>query len=163
MQLFAGWHAPIDALLAATREESILRNDIYDVDPLPHFVRGRVALLGDAAHAMTPNFGQGACQAMEDAVVLAAFLKKNGDVASAFAEYERRRRKRTRQIQLGSRRFGAIAQIENPVLCHLRDGAMRLTPSALATRQTKALLDVQLLSVAERAFFASDGSAGSPQ
>jgi 2-polyprenyl-6-methoxyphenol hydroxylase-like FAD-dependent oxidoreductase len=153
MQLFAGWHQPIEALIAATREEAILRNDIYDIDPLPRFVQGRVALLGDAAHAMTPNLGQGACQAMEDAVVLAACLKKAGRIEPAFIEYEHRRMPRTAQVLLRSRRLGAVAQWQNPVLCRLRDSVMRITPKTAAARQMKALLDVEILTAAERALF----------
>ena len=74
-RLFLGWHKPIEALINTTNEGSILRNDIYDMNPIQRWVRGRVALLGDAAHPMTPNLGQGACQAIEDAVVLAACLR----------------------------------------------------------------------------------------
>ncbi|MFF5244464.1 FAD-dependent monooxygenase [Streptosporangium sp. NPDC000095] len=71
-RLFGDWHSPIPELLAAASSEKVLRNDIrYLATPLPAMHRGRVALLGDAAHAMTPNLGQGACQAIEDAVVLA--------------------------------------------------------------------------------------------
>ncbi|MEU3166924.1 FAD-dependent oxidoreductase [Streptosporangium sp. NPDC006930] len=71
-RLFGDWHSPIPELLAAASPEKVLRNDIrYLATPLPAMHRGRVALLGDAAHAMTPNLGQGACQAIEDAVVLA--------------------------------------------------------------------------------------------
>ncbi|MFF3440295.1 FAD-dependent oxidoreductase [Streptosporangium sp. NPDC002721] len=71
-RLFGDWHSPIPELLAAASPEKVLRNDIrYLATPLPAMHRGRVALLGDAAHAMTPNMGQGACQAIEDAVVLA--------------------------------------------------------------------------------------------
>ena len=152
---FAGWHPPIAALLAATGEDSILRNDIYDIDPLPSCARGRVALLGDAAHAMTPNLGQGACQAMEDAVVLAACLKKAGQVAPAFAEYAHRRAKRTRQILLGSRRFGVIAQMENRTLCRIRDFAIHMTPGAVASRQTRALLGAKILTSQECELFAA--------
>ena len=82
-RLFRGWHKPIEALIAAAPENSILRNDIHDLNPLPHFFRGRVGLLGDAAHPMTPNLGQGACQAIEDAVVLAACLAKSQHIESA--------------------------------------------------------------------------------
>ncbi len=58
LKLFRGWHEPIETLIRAAREDAILRNDIYDFDPLPRFVRGRAGLLGDAAHAMTPNLGK---------------------------------------------------------------------------------------------------------
>ncbi|MFC7648742.1 FAD-dependent monooxygenase [Streptosporangium lutulentum] len=72
LRLFGDWHAPIPALLASASPENVLRNDVHHLaTPLPAMHRGKVVLLGDAAHAMTPNMGQGACQAIEDAVVLA--------------------------------------------------------------------------------------------
>jgi 2-polyprenyl-6-methoxyphenol hydroxylase-like FAD-dependent oxidoreductase len=72
---FAGWPDPVRQLLAATRPESVLRHDIqYLRDPLPSYVEDRVVLLGDAAHAITPDLGQGAALALEDAVVLTAAL-----------------------------------------------------------------------------------------
>lgn len=75
LELFHDWHDPILMVIQATKEEHILRNDVYEHKHLRHWSRGRVALLGDAAHAMTPNLGQGACQAIEDAVVLAGCLE----------------------------------------------------------------------------------------
>ncbi|MGW0826854.1 FAD-dependent monooxygenase [Streptomyces sp. NPDC002845] len=72
LRLFGDWHDPIPAVLAAARPEDVLRHDVHHIaDPLPAFHRGRVALLGDAAHAMPPNLGQGGNQAIEDAIVLA--------------------------------------------------------------------------------------------
>ena len=73
--LFSGWHRPVVDLVEAAEEGTILRTDIYDREPLgERWGIGRVTLLGDAAHPMTPNLGQGACQAIEDAVVLALCL-----------------------------------------------------------------------------------------
>ncbi|MEV6148929.1 FAD-dependent monooxygenase [Nonomuraea sp. NPDC052129] len=74
-----GWHDPIPDLLEATDPAVVRRVDIHGLAPLPSFVSGRVALLGDAAHAMSPDRGQGAGQALEDAVVLAALLKDAAD------------------------------------------------------------------------------------
>jgi 2-polyprenyl-6-methoxyphenol hydroxylase-like FAD-dependent oxidoreductase len=68
------WHDPIPALLTATPTDSLRCHDIFDLDPLPSYVNGQVALLGDAAHTTTPFLAQGACQALEDATVLAAEL-----------------------------------------------------------------------------------------
>jgi 2-polyprenyl-6-methoxyphenol hydroxylase-like FAD-dependent oxidoreductase len=152
-QLFGGWHQPIEAVIAATEEDLILRNDIYDVAPLPRFVKGRAALLGDAAHATTPNLGQGACQAIEDAVVIAACLKRVGRVEPGLLEYERRRMPRVSQISRRSRNFGIVAQLENPALCWLRNSPMRIAPNGAALRQMKSLLGVEILTPAERALF----------
>ncbi|MEV5509657.1 FAD-dependent monooxygenase [Streptomyces orinoci] len=72
LRRFGHWCAPLPELFAAAKPGEVLRNDIHELaDPLPAYHSGRVALLGDAAHAMTPFQGQGACQAIEDAVVLA--------------------------------------------------------------------------------------------
>jgi 2-polyprenyl-6-methoxyphenol hydroxylase-like FAD-dependent oxidoreductase len=152
-EAFRGWHEPIQALISAAKEHSILRNDIYDLDPLPNFVRGRIGLLGDAAHAMTPNMGQGACQAIEDAVVLAACLRKNGSVESGLLEYERRRRPRTKRFVLQSRRLGAFAQKENPILCLARDALIRMTPRRITAGQMNSLLSFEILAPSERRLF----------
>ncbi|POX47630.1 monooxygenase [Streptomyces sp. Ru71] len=72
LRRFGDWHDPIPAVLAAARPEDVLRHDVHHIaEPLPAYHRGRVALLGDAAHAMPPTLGQGGNQAVEDAIVLA--------------------------------------------------------------------------------------------
>ena len=104
---------------------------ITDRKPIGQWGRGRVTLLGDAAHPMTPNFGQGACQAMEDAIVLADCLAGASDVSESLQAYVARRRDRTAFITRASRRFGAVSQWENPCLCWLRDA---ITKSGVARR-----------------------------
>ncbi len=152
-RLFRGWHQPIEGLIAAAQPDSILRNDVYDMEPLPRWSDRRVTLIGDAAHPMTPNLGQGGCQAIEDAVVLAACLKTNATVEGALVAYERRRMARTKEIVVRSRRLGAVAQAENAVICALRNAAMRATPASLAAKQTLALLDFDPLTQSERELF----------
>src|SRR5215203_50840 len=78
LYLLAGWYQPARAAVEATADSKILRNDIYDREPLRDWGVGRVTLLGDAAHPITPNLGQGACQALEDALVLARCLDGGG-------------------------------------------------------------------------------------
>jgi len=129
-RLFGGWREPIERLIEATDEEAILRNDLFDRRPVRHWGSGRVTLLGDAAHPPTPNLGQGACQALEDALVLAGCLSEEREPVAALRAYEARRRKRSAAITRQSFLFGKIGQWENPLLCSLRDG---LTPLAFAT------------------------------
>ncbi|MHB8587214.1 MAG: FAD-dependent monooxygenase [Candidatus Dormibacteraceae bacterium] len=76
LNAFSNWVQPIPTLVGATEETAILRNDMYDRPPARRWSAGRVTLVGDAAHPMTPNAGQGACQALEDAVALADSIKR---------------------------------------------------------------------------------------
>ena len=138
-RLFADWHEPIPELIRSTAEDTILRNDIYDRDPVERWGSGRITLLGDAAHPMTPNLGQGACQAIEDALVLAHHLSRGPDVESSLRRYESERMLRTRSVVIASRRVGALFQIEARAFCRLRDLALRLTPVTATYRSLKQL------------------------
>ena len=108
--LFRDWHGPIPQLIEATPEGDIIRNDARDRAPLRTWGKGRVTLLGDAAHPITPNVGQGACMAIEDAACLAKCASRTADLAAAFRDYEDLRRPRTAFIARQSRRIGAIGQ-----------------------------------------------------
>jgi 2-polyprenyl-6-methoxyphenol hydroxylase-like FAD-dependent oxidoreductase len=125
LDLFRGWHAPIEELIEATDEPAILRNDVYDRLPLPRWSVGAVSLVGDAAHPMMPDMGQGACQAIEDAVVLAACLARTGDVAGAPRASMSCRIPRTSRVVRESRRAGTIAQWSNPLACRFVDFGRR--------------------------------------
>ncbi|WP_326558657.1 FAD-dependent monooxygenase [Micromonospora sp. NBC_01796] len=133
---FGSWHDPIPALLAATAADTVIRDDIHCLDaPLPSYVRGRVVLLGDAAHAMTPNLGQGAGQAIEDAVVLGAVCGPDSGLGAALVAYDGQRRPRTQRMARAARlivRFGQ--QLEQPFAVAARNTLMRLTPSRTALR-----------------------------
>ncbi|MEV5750773.1 FAD-dependent monooxygenase [Actinoallomurus sp. NPDC052308] len=131
---FAHWHDPIPALLEAAAEDAVTRHDIYELPPLRSYATGRVALLGDAAHAMTPNLGQGANQALEDAVTLAALLDAHPTVPAALAAYDRDRRPRTQMIAERSRRIGVLAQSTSAPGRALRDRLMRLIPASAMLR-----------------------------
>lgn len=139
---FALYHAPVANLLACTPDENLLWNDIIDLKPLPRYAFGRTLLLGDAAHATTPNMGQGACQAIEDAVVLANELTRHDTSEQAFVAFERRRLARTRYITNTSWRIGQMAQTTNPLLISLRNGLFRRLPARLNERQLETLFRV---------------------
>ncbi|AJP00333.1 FAD-dependent oxidoreductase [Streptomyces cyaneogriseus subsp. noncyanogenus] len=133
---FAAWHDPIPALLDATRADSVLHHDIHElVTPLPAFTAGRIALLGDAAHAMTPNLGQGACQALEDAVTLAAALAAEPTVEAALARYDTERRPRSQSVARAARQAGRLGQqLSHPLAIAVRNTALRLAPSGATIR-----------------------------
>ena len=137
---FGGWPDPIPALLAAVPEDGVLRHDVYDLPPLPTYVCGRAVLLGDAAHAMDPVLGQGACQALEDAVTLAACLDATADVDAALARYDRLRRPRTQAVVRRSARAGAVVQWSSPPAAVMRDLAARLTPATATLRSMAPVL-----------------------
>jgi len=131
LRLFRDWPDPIPRLIAAAQPDTVIRTDLSCLDvPLPAYHRGRVALLGDAAHAMTPHLGQGACQAIEDAVVLAHVASGTGDLA----DYSAARMTRAIGISRRSRTIGRLTTWSNPVATALRDAALwtaaKLAPNA---------------------------------
>lgn len=132
LQRFRHWHAPVAELIASTPNEQILVSRIYDGPRLPAWSRGRVTLLGDAAHAMTPNLGQGACLAIEDAGVLASCLLRE-KLAAAFAQYERQRRFRVSWIQQQSRALGEVVQAESRWALAVRAFLTSCVPEALVS------------------------------
>jgi 2-polyprenyl-6-methoxyphenol hydroxylase-like FAD-dependent oxidoreductase len=120
---FGGWHEPIPALISSVAPAAVLRNDVYWIaEPLAAYHRGRVALVGDAAHAMTPHLGQGACQAIEDAVVLAAMASPGADLAP----YTRARMRRTRMVADGSYRASRLTSTTSRPAVTLRNAGLWL-------------------------------------
>lgn len=138
---FADWHFPVRQIIESTPESCILRSDIYDMDPLPAWTCGRVTLLGDAAHPATPDLGQGACQAIEDAAVLARCLQRNAEVAAGLKHYESYRITRTRDLTLLARRIGRSGTWTNPLLCNFRNWMIQHTPQSLRVRQLQDMFD----------------------
>lgn len=103
---FEDWDAPVTGLLDAVEETYWW--GLYDREPLQRWSVGRLTLLGDAAHPMLPHLGQGANQALEDAAALGVYLGAvdPSDPAPALEAYERLRRPRTSEVQLGARANG---------------------------------------------------------
>jgi 2-polyprenyl-6-methoxyphenol hydroxylase-like FAD-dependent oxidoreductase len=140
---FGSWHEPIPALLEAADPDAVLRLDVYEVPPLRSYVKGNVALVGDAAHAMTPDLGQGGCQALEDAVVLGRVLTdcSGPAIAERLADYDQKRRPRTQMIARQSARIGIAAQWASPVAVGLRNTGLRLMPDSALARSLAPALD----------------------
>lgn len=127
--IFNKWHKPIEHLLDSTPAETILQNDICDIVPFASWTKGRVTLLGDAAHPTTPNMGQGACMAIESAYVLARALGEGPDYRSALKRYENERHERTAWVTNTSWTIGKGGQVENPLLIGLRNFIVKVTPA----------------------------------
>lgn len=141
LRRYGTWHDPIPALLERIDPAAVLQHDLYDLAaPLPRFHQGRLAWLGDAAHAMTPNLGQGGCQAVEDAAVLAHLLD-GADVPAALAAYSTARCARTNALRVRSRRAGRVAALTNPLAVAARDLAIRAAPAGGARRAMDDLFD----------------------
>jgi 2-polyprenyl-6-methoxyphenol hydroxylase-like FAD-dependent oxidoreductase len=143
LERYRGWPYHITDAIAATPAEAILRNDLYDRPPRSSWSRGRITLLGDAAHPTTPNLGQGACMAVEDAMVLTRALvrlapeRRYDDHERVFAAYEAERVARTSKIVELSRRLGRLGQWRNPVAVRVRELLARLTPASALERMVR--------------------------
>lgn len=140
---FKNFHDPIPEILQHTENHQLIWNDIVDIKPLRQFAFGNALLIGDAAHATTPNMGQGACMAIEDAAILANTIANSYPVEDAFRVFEHKRIKRTTTIVNNSWKLGRVAQWENSLLVKLRNSLLRLTPPSIAEKQVKFLQEVK--------------------
>jgi 2-polyprenyl-6-methoxyphenol hydroxylase-like FAD-dependent oxidoreductase len=137
---FSSWHEPIPTMLKSVDPTTILHHDIYRAPKLKTYVKGRVVLVGDAAHAMTPDFGQGGGTSLEDGVELANALSKATDIAGGLKEYDEIRRPRTQSIAQQSALFGKVAQWSWPPLVVLRNFVMSILPPAVLLNSIKPML-----------------------
>jgi 2-polyprenyl-6-methoxyphenol hydroxylase-like FAD-dependent oxidoreductase len=138
----AGWHDPIPELLDRADPAADLVTDLRWLPPLRSFTAvapggGRVVLLGDSAHAMTPNLGQGACLALEDAAVLG---RSTDPLGAGLDRYDRVRRPRTARLTRMSRLAGLVAGLPGRVPTAVRDGLGRLVPTAVTVRGLDGVL-----------------------
>jgi 2-polyprenyl-6-methoxyphenol hydroxylase-like FAD-dependent oxidoreductase len=141
LRRYGGWFDPIPALIASTDADAIEPTFTYDRPPRRTWSRGRVTLLGDAAHPMKPNIGQGAAQALEDAVVLGLCLAGGSEPEKALRTYERRRVPRANAVVRTSRRAGRAAEVRSPIGARVRDAVMKALPDRLAIAQQRRIAE----------------------
>lgn len=146
---FGSWGVPVGMLLDHTPAAEILRTDIHDRAPVTTWGAGRVTLLGDAVHPMTPNLGQGGAQAVEDAVVLASAIAASPrDPIAALRRYEAARVDRANRIVLAARRLGFMFQTDGAVTSRVRNAVFKLGgPGAATSRAIKMMRDGLVLDV----------------
>lgn len=136
---FAGWDPAVLDVIRATPPELCFKWALFDRDPLPEWGRGRVTLLGDAAHPALPFLGQGAGMAIEDGMVLARCLAADDDVVTAFRRYERARMPRCRFVQLESRANGDRFFEPDPTRRYADGSAQRALEQEQALRYYDAM------------------------
>lgn len=114
---FGWWATPVQRLIEQIDESAIANVSIHSHQPIDRFARGRVAILGDAAHTTAPDLGQGGCQAMEDSLVLAHFLRTtNVSIADALERYSRERVPRTDSIMRRATERARLSHGHDPAL-----------------------------------------------
>jgi 2-polyprenyl-6-methoxyphenol hydroxylase-like FAD-dependent oxidoreductase len=129
---FNGWAEPVNTLIKNTGEDRLILTRIFHAPDIPKLVSGHMALLGDAAHPMTPDLGQGACQAIEDAWILAECLSQDQSVIERLRTYENKRLQRVRSIARNSFRMGRLRQMDNPLGLAIRNNLFRILPESWA-------------------------------
>jgi 2-polyprenyl-6-methoxyphenol hydroxylase-like FAD-dependent oxidoreductase len=132
--IFKNFAYPLPDILQAADEQKMIRNEITDFDPIPKWSKRNICLIGDAAHASTPYMGQGGCQAVEDAYVIAKCLHEENNVERAFEKMQQLRRKKALHIVRTSRIMGRAGYLQHTA-CALRNFVIRSTPPFIIEMQ----------------------------
>lgn len=140
--LFSDFHPDILTMIRQTPPSQVYFSEINELETLQHWSLGNVCLIGDAAHAMTPNMGQGACQAVEDAYLLGAILDDATSFQSGFEAYYRVRRKKVREISLKSRVIGRVAQVESHFGSWLRNTLLKAMPNRMMEKELAGVFEI---------------------
>jgi 2-polyprenyl-6-methoxyphenol hydroxylase-like FAD-dependent oxidoreductase len=141
---FMAYHNSVAELLQHTNGNQILWNDIHDLKPIAQYAFDNIVLIGDAAHATTPNMGQGACMAIEDAAVLTKAFSELNEFNLAAKQFEKKRIHRCQNIVNQSWQIGKLAQNQNHIIGALRNSFSRLIPNKLAQKQLTKIYDFEL-------------------
>ncbi len=139
-QIFSDYPQTVKNIIAETDKKEILCNEIWDLKPIDKWYNGNVCLLGDAAHATTPNLGQGACQAIESAMALSICLKEENNIETAFYKYQLIRKEKANYVTKTSWLLGKMAQSNNSIICILRNVITKLTPKFITEKQSEKIL-----------------------
>ncbi len=135
----ASWVEPIPQLIAHTDPTDLLRNDLFDRAQPKRWSRGPAVLVGDAAHPMRPHLGQGGCQGLEDAAILARFIELAADLPAAFAGFGRFRSRRVRPVVRESAMIGRILNLRPSFLGGAASRASALMPERAVTSHLSSI------------------------
>lgn len=143
IELFKEFHPDVLKMISETPKDNIIFNDIIDLKPIPRWHDGKACLIGDAAHATTPNMGQGACQAIEDAYVITKLFEQGKSAEEVFTQYEKIRIKKARSIVNRSWTLGKTAHYKNPILIWLRNRLMKMIPYSFINKQLDKIFNIE--------------------
>lgn len=143
--LFKNFHADVQKIIAETATKNIILHPILDLKPMRNWHYQNICLLGDAAHATTPNLGQGACQAIEDAYALAQLYHPEKNVTSIFDAYEKHRQKKAYQMTRKSWQVGKMAHLDNDFAVFWRNLSMKSMPKFMKDKQLDAIFNIDYL------------------
>lgn len=141
LEKFSAFHPLVHEIIEKTEQAKMIRNDISDLKRLDHWSKGHVFLIGDAAHATTPNMGQGACQGIEDAYYLSRFLMRSEDPGLAFSNFEKARRKKVDYVVNTSWMFGKMAH--HSAGKRIMKTMLKLTPEKILQKRMNQLYHVE--------------------
>ncbi len=140
--LFRDFHPDALRMIESTESDQLHFSDITDLSPVSSWYTGQACLLGDAAHAMTPNMGQGACQAIEDAYTISKLMEGNLPIRETFERYQQLRIRKARGIVDKSRLMGSVSHLDTSLGIWLRNSLMRLVPASFNERQLSSVFDI---------------------
>ncbi len=142
LEVFSDFHSDILKIISATQKDQIITSEIFDLKPIEKWQSENVCLIGDAAHATTPNLGQGACQAIEDAYVIGQLLDKGISIENTFQKYETIRKKKAHTIVNTSWTLGKLAHIENSLGVSIRNFVIKNMPKSAGKKQMDMIFNL---------------------
>ncbi|MBV6879718.1 FAD-dependent monooxygenase [Epilithonimonas ginsengisoli] len=142
LETFKEFHPDVLEMISKTSKENIILNDIIDLKPMEKWSTENLCLIGDSAHATTPNMGQGGCQAVEDAYIIGKLLETEKDWNKVFHQFENIRRLKVNHIVKTSWTLGKVAQWEN--FTGLRNFVFRNMPESVNQEQMEKILKLEL-------------------
>ncbi|WP_067093873.1 FAD-dependent monooxygenase [Marinomonas atlantica] len=143
-KLFSSYITCVDNIIDSTPQDLIIEGNMYDIKPLKHWFSNRVVLLGDAAHAITPNLGQGGALAIEDSYAIAEKLEHFSDPATAFLEFQQARQTRVDRVSKASWKIGQITNWRSPLLCSARNQILSKVAPMMANSQSDWLYNFEI-------------------
>ncbi|MBV1915604.1 MAG: FAD-dependent monooxygenase [Pseudomonadales bacterium] len=142
LDIYSAFPTPVSEIISQTANSSIISDDLNDLRPLKSWFSKSTVLIGDAAHASTPNLGQGGAQAIEDSWVLAEKLAANTSIQNAFQQFEKLRFSKARKVTNMSWQIGKVTNLRNKQACRIRDALFRSVPDVMTRRQSRMMYDI---------------------